>query len=145
MPSQPKDPVTGLTRLQGLFVNELIMNGGNMTKAAASAGYSKKTAYNIGWELMQLPHVIQAVATARRKMYQGMAVEALAWIKEAMSDASTPASVKANLALAVADRAGDRQPDVIAIIDSRTPTEIQDKLALLLGDDDEAEQPELRH
>ena len=145
MPSAPKDPVTGLTPLQDKFVRELILNGGNMSKAALDAGYEAGSAYTRGWELMQKPHVLAAVAKARRKLYQSMAVEALAWMKDAMTDESVPASVKANLATAVVDRAGDRHTEVIEITDSRTPSEIKDKLALLLGDDDEAEQPELRH
>jgi phage terminase small subunit len=52
-----------LTPKQAAFVREYLVDL-NVTKAAQRAGYSKRTAYSIGGELLKKPRVAEAVATA---------------------------------------------------------------------------------
>lgn len=52
-----------LTHKQQVFVNEYLKSF-NATAAAKAAGYSEKTAYNIGWENVRKPE-IQAAIKAR--------------------------------------------------------------------------------
>lgn len=40
---------------------------GNATKAAKAAGYSEKTAYSQGWELLRKPEIIAAIADIKLK------------------------------------------------------------------------------
>ncbi len=48
----------GLTAQQKLFVSEYLLDF-NATRAAIAAGYSKRTAYSIGWELIRKPAIQQ--------------------------------------------------------------------------------------
>lgn len=57
----------GLTEKQQKFVLEYLLNGGNATKAAIKAGYSKKTADQIGSELLQKTRVKEAISKHRKK------------------------------------------------------------------------------
>jgi phage terminase small subunit len=50
-----------LTNMQSAFVRNLVGNGGNRTQAALDAGYSPKCAREQAYELMRIPHVMQAV------------------------------------------------------------------------------------
>lgn len=50
-----------LTDMQAAFVRNLVGNGGNRTQAALDAGYSPKCAREQAYELMRIPHVMQAV------------------------------------------------------------------------------------
>jgi phage terminase small subunit len=45
-----------LTQKQVIFVGEYLIDF-NATRAAIAAGYSKKTAYSIGWELLRKPEI----------------------------------------------------------------------------------------
>lgn len=56
-----------LTAKQKRFI-ELYLVDLNATKAAEDAGYSKKNASHIGWDLLQKPHVIAAIADYRDKL-----------------------------------------------------------------------------
>lgn len=53
-PEIPDDE--GLTPKQRIFVMEYLRDF-NATRSAMSAGYSKKTAYSIGWELLRKPEI----------------------------------------------------------------------------------------
>jgi phage terminase small subunit len=44
------------TKKQQVFINEYLLRF-NVTKAAQAAGYSEKTAYSIGWELLRKPEI----------------------------------------------------------------------------------------
>jgi phage terminase small subunit len=50
-----------LTDKQLAFVRNLVGNGGNRTQAALDAGYSPKCAREQAYDLMRIPHVMQAV------------------------------------------------------------------------------------
>ena len=49
-----------LTKKRVLFVNEYLQTF-NATQAAIAAGYSEKTAYSIGWELLRIPEIIAEI------------------------------------------------------------------------------------
>lgn len=55
----------GLTAQQRLFVAEYLKDN-NASQAAARAGYSKKTAEQIGYQLLQKPLVAQAIAQQQK-------------------------------------------------------------------------------
>ncbi|MDR3473356.1 MAG: terminase small subunit [Devosia sp.] len=57
---------TGLTARQRRFVDEYLIDL-NATQAAVRAGYSPKTAEQLGYQLLQKPSVGVAVATGARK------------------------------------------------------------------------------
>ena len=139
MPRKPIDPATGLTEMETNFIREFVTNGGKKERAAIDAGYSANGARTRAWETLRKPKIIKAVQEFRRECYQHDATSARFILKELMLDASVNDSVKANIALALIDRAGDKMPEVIEITDSRTPAEIATKLSLLLGDDGEVE------
>jgi phage terminase small subunit len=50
-----------LTPKQDAFVKAYLLNGGNATQAAISAGYSEKTAYSIGEENLRKPDIKKAI------------------------------------------------------------------------------------
>ena len=63
----------GLTELQHRFVLAYFGDARfNATKAAIMAGYSPKTAYSIGSELLTKPHIAAIVAAWRRKQEEAM-------------------------------------------------------------------------
>ncbi|MGO2479792.1 MAG: terminase small subunit [Pseudoalteromonas sp.] len=56
-----------LSLKQDAFVKAYLLNGGNATKAAISAGYSEKTAKFIGSENLSKPNILKAIE-AHQKM-----------------------------------------------------------------------------
>ena len=56
-----------LTPKQDAFVKAYLLNGGNATQAAISAGYSEKTAKSIGQENLTKPHVKEAIKEHQKK------------------------------------------------------------------------------
>ena len=58
-----------MTRKQQLFVLEYLRDF-NATRSALEAGYSKKTAYSIGNELLKNPEIQQAINTAMKQREQ---------------------------------------------------------------------------
>lgn len=52
-----------LTPKQKAFADEYLTNGGNATQAAIKAGYSKKTARNIGAENITKPNISSYIAS----------------------------------------------------------------------------------
>jgi phage terminase small subunit len=56
-----------LTAKRARFVEEYLISL-NASDAARKAGYSKKTAHQVGWELLREPEIQQAIAAARDKL-----------------------------------------------------------------------------
>jgi len=56
-----------LTPKQAVFVQEYLVDF-NATRAAIKAGYSKKTAYTIGFENLKKPEIAEAIAKAQAKL-----------------------------------------------------------------------------
>jgi hypothetical protein len=65
-----------------LFVAAYLANGGNATQAAASAGYSARTAYAKGSELLKRPHVAAAIQAAKTRITTKFKVNAERAIEE---------------------------------------------------------------
>lgn len=61
----------GLTPKQKAFADEYIRNGGNATKAAITAGYSKKTAKDIGAENLSKPNISAYIAARQAEIDSG--------------------------------------------------------------------------
>lgn len=57
-----------LTAKQAAFVGFYLANGMNATKAATSAGYSKKTAYKIGSENLTKPQIADAIGKRQAEL-----------------------------------------------------------------------------
>jgi hypothetical protein len=68
---------TKLTAKQDAFVKAYLLNGGNATQAAIDAGYSKKTAQEIGSENLSKPIIKDAIEKHQKK-----ANKVFIWSKE---------------------------------------------------------------
>jgi len=64
-----------LTAKQAKFVNEYMVDL-NATQAAIRAGYSKKTATEIGYETLRVPHVAEAVQRRSKKLSEKTGITA---------------------------------------------------------------------
>ena len=65
-----------MTPKQIRFVAEFLSNGLNATKAAISAGYSKKTAASIGEENLRKPEFFAAIRATTKEILQRLEVTA---------------------------------------------------------------------
>ena len=68
------NPTGGLNEQQELFIREMILNGGNASQSAISAGYASRID---GYRLMKLPQVARALHTARVRRLSEAACQAL--------------------------------------------------------------------
>lgn len=99
-------PKTG-TELQHRFAVEFVTNGGNATSAAKVAGYSAKTAGQMGFKLLGNPHVQDAIRAEQRRLLHGdLATKALGVLKSIMENEEAPAGARVDAAKTVLDRAG---------------------------------------
>lgn len=111
-------PKTG-TELQQRFVVEFVANGGNATSAAKVAGYSMKTAGQIGFKLLGNVHVQDAIRAEQRRLLNGdLATKALGVLRSIMENESAPAGARVDAAKTVLDRAG-----LVAIREGREDVE----------------------
>lgn len=58
---------TKLTKKQDAFVKAYLLNGGNATKAAIDAGYSEKTAAEMGHENLRKPQIKKFIEEHQKK------------------------------------------------------------------------------
>jgi phage terminase small subunit len=77
MPRTPLNPASlkRLTSRQQRFVEEYLVDL-NATRAACRAGYSARSAYALGPELLQYPHVREAVQKARAEQQERTRIDA---------------------------------------------------------------------
>lgn len=61
------DKETKLTPKQDEFVKAYLLNGGNAMQAAISAGYSEKTAGEMGYENLNKPQIKKAITEHQKK------------------------------------------------------------------------------
>ncbi len=86
---------------------------GNATAAARVAGYSEKTARVIGFQLLYLPHIRDAIDQANREQLAGrIATKAVALLERAIDDESVPMRDRVAAAKTVLDRAGFLPPSL---------------------------------
>jgi phage terminase small subunit len=94
------------TDLQHAFVVEFVSNGGIATKAAASAGYSQQSARQIASQLLNKPHIQEAIRREQRKRLYGLGSKAMSVIESILDDEAAPAGVRLDAAKTVLDRCG---------------------------------------
>jgi phage terminase small subunit len=94
------------TDLQHAFVIEFVANGGIATKAAASAGYSQQSARQIASQLLNKPHIQEAIRREQRKRLYGLGSKAMSVIESILYDDEAPAGVRLDAAKTVLDRCG---------------------------------------
>ncbi len=70
---------------QELFVEEYLRNGGNATRAAIKAGYSKESARSIGQENLTKPDIKEAIEQRRQQIREQYAATAERVIRELSS------------------------------------------------------------
>lgn len=79
----------GLTPKQRIFVLEYLRTF-NATQAAIAAGYSKKTAYAIGWENLRKPEIQTAIKRAKEQFTEELGLDVkriiAEWMKLAFAD-----------------------------------------------------------
>lgn len=122
------------TEMQARFVLAYVQNGGNATAAAIEAGYSAKSADDLGPRTLQLPHVQEMILQelAKQRSRAG-AVGLKVLVDVAQNDkAPAPARVAAGRALLefagvasgsngaddAASRLGQPAPDYRAVLDA---------------------------
>lgn len=101
-----------LTDQQAAFVRAYCRAGGDGTKAAIEAGYSRESAASRSYELRQKPHVQAAIQAELRKSFTDLATIALDQAKQMLLDPKTPASARVDLIKTTLDRAGLGAPKI---------------------------------
>lgn len=67
---------------QAHFVKVYLANGKNATQAAIAAGYSKKTAEQLGFQLLQKTSVSEAIEAELRDVYDRLGITLENWLSE---------------------------------------------------------------
>ncbi len=100
-----------LTKKQNTFIQQLLETGGDVRKAAKNAGYTDKSALSIGYQMLRLPHVIEAY---KELIWHKLATSAASSVNTINSLAVNAQSeyVQLNAAKDVLDRLGYKQQDV---------------------------------
>lgn len=93
--------------MQRLFAVELVANGGNITRAAIRAGYSPKSARQIGQHLLDKPYVQQEIRREQQRCLGGrLASKALSVLEGILDDSEAPPGARVDAAKTILDRAG---------------------------------------
>lgn len=80
---------------------------GNMSEAARRAGYSHKSAGEIGRQLLEKPHVKAAIDAANRaQIGSSLATKAVGVLQQLIDDETVPAKVRLDAAKTILDRSG---------------------------------------
>lgn len=101
-----------LTKMQEAFVEELLINGGNLEQAAINAGYAKGSAQRQAYALMNIPHVIEAYQIGLAQRLAASASGAVSTITD-LSRNSRSDYVKLQASQDILDRIGMRAPDKV--------------------------------
>ncbi|WP_052000034.1 terminase small subunit [Caenispirillum salinarum] len=95
-----------MTDKQQRFAVEYASNGGNATAAAKAAGYSEASAHEIGRQLLEKPHVHDAILRhLMRARFRSGAVGINALMQLAQDD-KAPANARVSAARALCEHAG---------------------------------------
>lgn len=112
--SREPGAVRELTDQQGRFVVAFTSEHGaigNVTEAARRAGYSDKSAHEIGRQLLAKPHIRAAIDDAHRQQIGGaLAAKAVGVLDAILSDPEASMKLKLDAAKTVLDRAGHIAP-----------------------------------
>jgi phage terminase small subunit len=95
-----------MTEMQERFAVEFAMNGGDATAAAIAAGYSEKSACDIGRRTLALPHIQVAVLRELTKLrFRSGAIGLNAMIQVATNE-KAPAAARVSAARSLMEHAG---------------------------------------
>ncbi len=95
-----------ITDKQQAFALEFAMNGGNATAAAKTAGYSGKSAHEIGRQLLEIPHVQEAIQQQlMRQRFRAGAVGLDTMIRIATNE-KAPTGARVSAARSLMEHAG---------------------------------------
>jgi hypothetical protein len=95
-----------LTEQQAIFAREYARNGGKGAEAARQAGFSEKAAGKYAYQLLEKPHVQEAIHREQRRMFTDLAAIALGQARMMLEDPKTPAGARVELMKMSFDRAG---------------------------------------
>ena len=95
-----------LTDLQKRFALEYASNGGNATAAAKAAGYSERSAHEIGRQQLGKPHVLELVRRHLMQLRARSGAVGLNALVEICESPKTPASARVSAARALCEHAG---------------------------------------
>src|SRR5579872_4034365 len=103
--------VSELTEAQQIFVREYVSNGGRGAEAARAAGYSEVSAGKYAYQLLEKPHVAEALRAEQKRALGGkLSTMALAVLEGILSNDKAPFGVRVDAAKAVLDRGGLNPP-----------------------------------
>lgn len=94
------------TDMQKRFALEYASNGGNATQAAKSAGYSEKSAHEIGRQLLEKPHVHEMVLRELSRIRYRSGVVGLNALMQIAEDSKAPANARVSAARALCEHCG---------------------------------------
>ncbi|MCS5597942.1 MAG: terminase small subunit [Alphaproteobacteria bacterium] len=95
-----------VTEQQRCFALEYASNGGNATKAAIDAGYSKKSAHEIGRQLLEKPHVHEMVMRQLNRLRYKSGAIGLNALSQIAQDNKAPANARVSAARALCEHCG---------------------------------------
>src|SRR6476646_5829121 len=96
---QQREFVTAFTSVPGAI--------GNASEAARRARYSVHSAREIGRQLLDKPHVQEAIREANQRLISGqIATKAVALLERVIDDESAPIKVRVEAAKTILDRGG---------------------------------------
>jgi len=94
------------TDMQKRFALEYASNGGNATQAAKDAGYSIKSAHEIGRQLLEKPHVHEMVLRELNRLRYRSGVRGLNALMQIAEDTKAPANARVSAARALCEHSG---------------------------------------
>lgn len=94
------------TDMQKRFAVEYASNGGNATQAAKDAGYSGKSAHEIGRQLLEKSHVHDLVLKELNRLRYRSGVTGLNALIQIAEDQKSPASARVSAARALCEHSG---------------------------------------
>lgn len=113
-------PYKQLTAQQEAFVVAYVAGGGNATQAAREAGFSEKSARQIGGHLTRKQHVMAAIRMEQQRTLRGrLASKALRVLEAILDDSAAPHGARVDAAKTLLDRAGLIAPRTDADSESR--------------------------
>ena len=122
----------GLTDQQERFIQAYVLNGGNGTQAAITAGHPDGSAHSRAWDNLKLPKIQVRMETLCRELMSKHAPAAIASLAQLAVSASSD-TVRQAAASSLLDRTGYKVPLVVEIDDHRTQADVDRELAVLLG------------
>ena len=98
--------INNLTELQERFAVEFAMNGGDATAAAIAAGYSEKSACDLGRRALALPQVSERVLAELMRLRSKSGAVGLKALTDIAEDGNVTAAARVSAARALLEHAG---------------------------------------